>query len=125
MRNGRFRKDFLTISLKQDLRLSCEKYSFSTGKNRAFSPLKMEGHEGNLNHMTYSVPLHSLHLLRCMVLSHFAMISILHQNHKNVQFSLFSSVTQLSPTLCDPMDCSMQDLPVYHQLLDFTQTRAH
>ena len=26
----------------------------------------------------------------------------------------FSSVTQLSLTLCDPMDCSMPDLPVHH-----------
>ena len=28
----------------------------------------------------------------------------------------FSSVTELYPTLCDPMDCSMPHLPVYHQL---------
>ena len=26
----------------------------------------------------------------------------------------FSSVTQLCPTLCDPMDCSIPGLPVYH-----------
>ena len=26
----------------------------------------------------------------------------------------FSSVTQSSPTLCDPMDCSMPGLPVHH-----------
>ena len=26
----------------------------------------------------------------------------------------FSSVTQLCPTLCDPMDCSMPGLPVHH-----------
>ena len=32
----------------------------------------------------------------------------------------FSSVTQSSPTLCDPMDCSMPGLPVYHQLLELT-----
>ena len=30
----------------------------------------------------------------------------------------FSSVTQLCPTLCDPMDCSVPGLPVYHQLLE-------
>ena len=36
-----------------------------------------------------------------------------------------SSITQLCPTLCDPMDCSMPGLPVYHQLPDFTQTHAH
>ena len=29
----------------------------------------------------------------------------------------FSSVAQLCPTLCHPMDCSMPGLPVHHQLL--------
>ena len=28
----------------------------------------------------------------------------------------FSSVAQLCPTLCNPMDCSMPGLPVHHQL---------
>ena len=37
----------------------------------------------------------------------------------------FSSVTQLCPTLCDPMNCSTPGLPVYHQLLEFTQTHVH
>ena len=37
----------------------------------------------------------------------------------------FSSVAQLCPTLCDPMNRSMPALPVYHQLLEFTQTHAH
>ena len=37
----------------------------------------------------------------------------------------FSSVTQLCPTLCDPMDYSTPGLPVHHQLSEFTQTRAH
>ena len=37
----------------------------------------------------------------------------------------FSSVTQLCPTLCDLMDCSMPGLPVHHQLLEFTQTHVH
>ena len=27
--------------------------------------------------------------------------------------------------LCDPMDCSMPDFPVHHQLLEFTQTPVH
>ena len=34
----------------------------------------------------------------------------------------FSSVTQLCPALCDPMNCSTPDLPVHHQLPEFTQT---
>ena len=37
----------------------------------------------------------------------------------------FSSVAQSCPTLCDPMDCSMPDLPVHHQLPKFTQTHFH
>ena len=36
-------------------------------------------------------------------------------------FSLFSSVTQSCPTLCDPMDRSMPGLPVHHHLPEFTQ----
>ena len=39
--------------------------------------------------------------------------------------SQFSSVTQSSPTLCDPMNCSTLGLPVHHQLLEFTQTDVH
>ena len=37
----------------------------------------------------------------------------------------FSSVAQSCPTICDPMDCSMPDLPVPHQLPEFTQTHVH
>ena len=37
----------------------------------------------------------------------------------------FSSVAQSCPILCDPMDCSTPGLPVYHQLLEFTQTHVH
>ena len=40
---------------------------------------------------------------------------------KGVQFN---SVTRSCPTLCDPMNCSTPGLPVHHQLLEFTQTRA-
>ena len=35
------------------------------------------------------------------------------------------SVDQSCPTLCDPMNRSTPDLPVHHQLLEFTQTHAH
>ena len=37
----------------------------------------------------------------------------------------FSSVTQLCPTLCDPMDCSMPGLPVDHQLPELPQIHVH
>ena len=40
----------------------------------------------------------------------------------SVQFSL---VTQSCLTLCDPMNCSTPDLPVHHQLPEFTQTHVH
>ena len=37
----------------------------------------------------------------------------------------FSSVTQLCPTVCDPMNHSTPGLPVHHQLSEFTQTHVH
>ena len=37
----------------------------------------------------------------------------------------FSSVPQLCPTLCDPVNCSTPGLPVHHQLPKFTQTHVH
>ena len=37
----------------------------------------------------------------------------------------FGSVTQLCPTLCNPMNCSMPGLPVHYQLPESTQTHAH
>ena len=37
----------------------------------------------------------------------------------------FSSVAQLCPTLCDPMNCSTPGLPVHHHLPKFTQIHVH
>ena len=37
----------------------------------------------------------------------------------------FSSITQFSLTLCNPMDCRMPGLPVHQQLPEFTQTHVH
>ena len=42
-------------------------------------------------------------------------------NFKSVQFS---SVAQLCPTLCDPMNRSTPGFPVRHQLPEFTQTMS-
>ena len=46
-----------------------------------------------------------------------------------VVFNTFShqsvSVTQLCPTLCDPMDCSTPGFPVHHQLPELAQTHVH
>ena len=35
------------------------------------------------------------------------------------------SVAQSCPTVYDPMNCSTPGLPVYHQLLEFTETHVH
>ena len=40
-------------------------------------------------------------------------------------FLQFSSVAKLCPTLCNPMDYSMPDVPVHHQPPEFTQTHVH
>ena len=37
-------------------------------------------------------------------------------------FLQFSSVAQLCPTLCDPMDCSSLGFSVHHQLPELAQT---
>ena len=36
----------------------------------------------------------------------------------------FNSITQLCPSLCNPMNCSIPGLPVHHQLPEFTQTHV-
>ena len=38
---------------------------------------------------------------------------------------LVSSVTQLCPILCDPIDCSTPGFPVHHQLPELAQTHVH
>ena len=60
------------------------------------------------------------HSAICYTIGH---VGLLEEN----QFSSvqFSSVTQSSLTLCDPMDCSMPDLPVHHQLPEPTQTHVN
>ena len=45
--------------------------------------------------------------------------------HGPVTLVQFSSVIQSCPNICDPMDCSTPDLPVHHQLPEFTQTHVH
>ena len=44
------------------------------------------------------------------------------QYNSSVQFT---SLTQLCPTLCDPMNRSTPGLPVHHQLPELTQTHVH
>ena len=44
---------------------------------------------------------------------------------KGIIKNQFSSVAQLCPTLCDPMDCSMPGFPVHHQLQELAQIHVH
>ena len=44
--------------------------------------------------------------------------------HTHTHTRQFSSVAQ-SGQFCDPMDCSTPELPVHHQLTEFTQTHVH
>ena len=44
---------------------------------------------------------------------------------KSKGLSQISSIAQLYPILCDPMNRSMPGLPVHHQLPEFTQTQVH
>ena len=45
-------------------------------------------------------------------------------NNCVIQFQ-FSSVAQLCPTFCHPMECSTPGLPNHHQLPESTQTHVH
>ena len=45
--------------------------------------------------------------------------------HKAVEMVQLSSVTQLCPTLCHPMNHSTPGLPVHHQLPEFNKINVH
>ena len=45
-------------------------------------------------------------------------------NAWNMSFQ-FSSVTQLCPSHCDPMNCSTPGFPVHHQLSEHAKTHVH
>ena len=59
---------------------------------------------------------------RCLTLLIIEKLFFLLSNMASVQFS---SVAQLCPILCDPIDRSTPGLPVHHQLPEFTETHIH
>ena len=61
----------------------------------------------------------SMHLSDILYLSDIYSLS---NGFSSVQFS---SVAQLCPTLCDPMNRSTPGLPVHHQLPEFSQIHVH
>ena len=65
-----------------------------------------------------------------LIVARLAVVSILQHQRQEIIYYLnsskeVSSVAQLYPTLCDPMNHSMPGLRVHHQLPEFTQTPVH
>ena len=52
-------------------------------------------------------------------------LELLGFKHFNILIHQIRSVAQSCPTLCDPMNRSTPDLPVHHQLPEFTETHVH
>ena len=71
------------------------------------------------------LPLPELDCLRAGILSTSITIASPASTTVSLIHYQFSSVAQSCPTLCDCMDFSTPGLPVYHQLLEFTQTHVH
>ena len=85
---------------------------------------------GLCNPMDYNPPVSSVHgilqvrTLECVTIP-FSRGSSRPRDWTWVSCIQFSSVAQLCPTLCDPMNRSTPGLPVHHQLLAFTQIHVH
>ena len=60
----------------------------------------------------------------CHCLLHTPSLRWLNSENRKIFLVQFSSVSQLCPILCDPMDCSMPGFPVHHQLLEPTRTHV-
>ena len=76
-------------------------------------------------------PLSSLHIFTYARNAQFCIsncwnsTNIVLQSQWKEQSPSCSVFTRSCPTLCNPMNCSTPGLPVYHQLLEFTQTHVH
>ena len=75
---------------------------------KIFFFLKYCSFSGNTDQSDYFLAWKSLYALLC--------------DQLNVQFS---SVAQLCPTFCDPIDCSTPGFPVHHQFPELAQTHVH
>ena len=60
-----------------------------------------------------------------MVSSKLRISQIQKERKEYIEGSYSGSVTQSSPALCDPMDCSIPGLPVHRHRLEFTHTHVH
>ena len=89
-------------------------------------------HLGNKTYILKNIPESLFTIENSVVLKSNTLFSNLIKTNTSFSFFIyfvisvqFSSVTQLCPTLCNPMKHSMPGLPVHHQLLESTQTHAH
>ena len=84
-----------------------------------------------MDHSTTGLPVHHQHPEFTQTHVHRVCDAILPsptvyvKTSKKQRVPQFSAVTQLCPTLCDPMNYSISGLPVHHQLLESTQTHVH
>ena len=75
------------------------------------------------------------HLILFLIIKQILKISLFTSHNGNLYYIFasqistpsvqFSSVTQLCPTLCNCMYCSMPNFPVHHQFPELTQTHVH
>ena len=73
----------------------------------------------------YNIMLWYMCMLQCFVLKNGGLGGVLNIGNRMEASVQFNSVSQLCPTLCDPMNWSTPGLPVHHHLLEFTQTHVH
>ena len=76
--------------------------------------------DGESSHLSYVSPL----FIEIQLTYNVVLISAI-QKSDSLSSVQFSSVMQSCLTLCNPIDCSTSDLPVHHQLPEFTQIHVH
>ena len=92
--------------------------------------LSIEYLESNSNENNWIRHGHTCHHIKCLYCwirkykNKWTRLLVLETRNK-ITTVQFSSVAQLCPTLCDPVNCSTPGLPVHHQLPEFTQTHVH
>ena len=67
-------------------------------------------------------------VIRSVLMLNFCLIFLFEEVGRivyKIAISIFNSVAQSCPTLCNPMNCSTPGLPVHHQLPESTQTHVH
>ena len=87
-----------------------------------YSAYKLNKHGDNIQPWYTPFAIWNQSFIPCSVLTFASWPAYRYIGFSSVQFS---SVTQSCLTLCDPMNWRTADLPVHHQLPEFTQTLVH